>query len=110
MTIFNLFYSKVDHFQFVSFIVGNNKGQGSIETVREILTDSYQLDFLAKILQDNFGSHNKVRLFEFEHVRYVFNARDELFVRLRQFDEIATTNQLIHAGSTGLRFKERFVL
>lgn len=58
----------------------------------------------------NGASDDLLRLFEFEHVRYIFNDRDEQFVRLRQLDEISTTNQLIHAAPIGSNYRKRFVL
>lgn len=78
--------------------VTNNKGQISLQRVLVIRptadTISYYSNILREIRRDN-ASSNEIRIFEFEHVRYIFNNHIDQFVRLRQLDEISSINQLI---------------
>lgn len=83
-----------------------------IVPVHNIQTNDIQLYLraLREIMRDNDAIDNEIRVFDFEHVRYVFNNRTEQFVRLRQFDEMSTTNQLIHPDPPGVNVKERLIL
>lgn len=50
---------------------------------------------LQEINRDN-EANNEIRIFDFERIRYVFSNRIDEFVRMRQFDEVSTTNHLCH--------------
>lgn len=97
----------------VSILVTNNKGHKSIERVHVIRPATDKIDYFVEILheisQEN-ASTNEIRMFEFEHVRYIFNHRIEQFVRLHHLDEISTTNQLIYPNESGISNNERDAL
>lgn len=97
----------------LSILVTNNKGHTSIERVHVIRPTSDKIDYYVEILdeirQEN-ASINEIRVFEFEHVRYIFNHRFEQFVRLQHLDEISTTNQLIYPNESGISMDKRDAL
>lgn len=72
-------------------------------------TIEYYTDILKEINTDN-ASLTEIKVFEFEFVRYIFNHRIEQFVRMRQFDEISTTNQLMHSSVNYVSDTQRDVL
>lgn len=72
-------------------------------------TIEYYADILKEISSEN-ASTNEIKVFEFEYVRYIFSNRIEQFVRMRQFDEISTTNQLMHSSINYVSDKQRDVL
>lgn len=101
-------------FVFFKFIlVTNNKGHTSIETVHVIRPTTDKIDNYVEILheisQEN-ASTNEIRMFEFEHVRYIFNHRFEQFTRMQHLDEISTTNQLIYPNESGISINQRDAL
>lgn len=69
----------------------------------------YFVEILREISQEN-ASINEIRMFEFEHVRYIFNHRIEQFVRMQHLDEVSTTNQLIYPNESGISSDERGAL
>lgn len=93
--------------------VTNNKGHASIETVHLIRPtydkNEFYLEILREIRREN-ASNNAIQMFEFEHVRYIFNYRIEQFVRMQHFDEISTTHQLIYPNGMGITDSERAAL
>lgn len=71
--------------------------------------NDYYLETLREIQNEN-ESTNEIRMFAFEHVRYIFNNRIEQFVRMQHFDEISTTHQLIYPNGNGISDSERDAL
>lgn len=69
----------------------------------------YYAEILHEISPEN-ASTNEIRMFEFEHVRYIFNYRYEEFVRMQHLDEISTTNQLIYPNESGISVDKRDAL
>lgn len=66
----------------------------------------YYEDILKEINHEYENCH-KIRIFLFEHVRYIFNNRTKQFVRMRDLDEVSTTNQLIYANESGVGADQR---
>lgn len=94
-------------------IVSNNKGQVSLEQVLVIRLNDENTALYNEILNEisrDSASTNDIRIFEFEHVRYIFNYHIDLFVRMRQLDEISTTNQLIHTSLNCVSDEQRNAL
>lgn len=82
----------------------------TIEPVQVIRITADVFEYFTEILKEinkNNASITELHIFEFEHVRYIFNNRIEQFVRMRQLDEISSTNQLIHSQFIGVTDKER---
>lgn len=69
----------------------------------------YYSNILNEISREN-ESNEAIRIVDFEHVRYVFSNFTDEFVRLRQFDEVSTTNQLIHPNGNIVPQHQRDVL
>lgn len=94
----------------------NNRGQSSIEKV--IILNFTQNDSPCNIDQDdqsakgsiNIIMNNQIRLFIYEHVRYVLNTDTEQFVRLRNLDESSSVNDILHAKNNGVNSSKREVL
>lgn len=57
---------------------------------------------LLNAITERFSFNNEIRLFEFEHVRYVFDYRTEQFIRIWNLDETLTTNELIQCPQQGI--------
>lgn len=72
-------------------------------------TIAYYLTVLNEINREN-ASTSEIRIFEFEHVRYIFNHHIDQFVRMRNLDELKTTNQLIHSNLSGVSNEQRDAL
>lgn len=93
--------------------VSNNRGHVSLERVRVICpttdTIAFYLDVLKEVSREN-SSTNEIRIFEFEHIRYIFNNQIDQFVRMRQLDELSTTNQLIHSNFNCVSGEQRDAL
>lgn len=82
----------------------------TIEPVHLIHVTADVVEYFTEILREiskQNASITELQIFEFEHVRYIFNNRIEQFVRMRQLDEISTTNQLMHSHFIGVTDKER---
>lgn len=106
------------------FSVLNNRGQSSIEKVI-VLDFTNNDDLPASIRSDdtiqandlhnakgsfNIVMNNQMRLFTYEHVRFVLNADSEQFVRLRNLDESLTINEIMHARNNGVSAIKRDIL
>lgn len=85
----------------------------SLEPILVIHSSADIIEHYSDVLKE-FGSENEsnndIRAFDFEHVRYVFSNSTDEFVRMRQFDEVSTTNQLIHPGGRLVRGQQRDAL
>lgn len=94
-------------------IVTNNRGYTSTENIFTLCVNSEKAIHFNRILRDineDFSSNEEIRLFEFEHVRYVFEYRTEQFVRILNLDETLTTNQLIKFPYEGVSDTQRDAL
>lgn len=58
----------------------------------------------------NIIMNNQIRLFTYEHVRYVLNADSEQYVRLRNLDESSTVNGIMHSRNNGVSSARREIL
>lgn len=58
----------------------------------------------------NIVMNNQIRLFLFEHVRYVLNIDTEQFIRLRNLDEISTVNEIMLGKNNGVNASKRDAL
>lgn len=92
----------------------NNRGLSSIVSVHVLCSnlDSNIISYndVLKQINNDHSSVNQIRIFTFEHVRYVFNYRVDQFVRMQNLDEFSTTNQLIHSNQIGLTTDQRSAL
>lgn len=94
----------------VKLAVSNTRGHTSIENV-------FTVDLcntLAKFYGQVFGQHisrftynRQLRLFVFEHVRYIMNVDTEEFVRLQNVDETLDANGLLVSHNEGVTELER---
>lgn len=86
---------------FYCFSVTNNRGHSSIEPVQCLQTDSDVSSYSAILneINDSRSSIKQIRIFRFEHVRYMYNYRIERFVRMQNLDEVSTTNQLMNQSN-----------
>lgn len=90
--------------------VTNNRGQTRMEIVRTIDMTNDRSNFYRQIFTDRsntFSINHRMRLFIFEHVRYVMNADIDEFVRLENFDEIIDANDLLATHNAGVVTSER---
>lgn len=88
----------------------NNRGQTRMETVHTIDLTSDRSSFYRQIFSDRsdtFSINHRMRLFIFEHVRYVMSADIDEFVRLENFDEIIDASDLLATHNTGVVSSER---
>lgn len=69
----------------------------------------YYSNLLKEVSREN-GSTDVLRIFEFEHVRYIYSYPIDHFVRMKQLDELSTTNQLIYSGLNCVSDKQREAL
>lgn len=93
--------------------VTNNRGQSSIETVVILNIDKETLSKCSQVLyfaNRSSGHGNQIRMFTFEHVPYVLNEETENFERLKNLDEISTTNDLLQSNRAGVTDQQRDVL
>lgn len=67
-------------------------------------------DQIIREINNEHSSCNEIRIFIYEHVRYIFNHRYEQFERMKDLDEVSTTNQLIHSNNTGIGGEQRQLL
>lgn len=90
--------------------VTSNRGHSSTEHVTILRSDSPQRtlydDFLSGI-NGRFSFNNEIRIFVFEHVRYVLDYRTEQFIRIWNLDETLTTNELIQCAHNGISDAQR---
>lgn len=94
----------------------NNRGQSSTEKV--IVLNFTQDDTPYTVDHDDHNSkgsiniimNNQIRLFTYEHVRYVLNTDTEQFIRLRNLDESCSVNEVLHAKNSGVNSSKRDVL
>ncbi|XP_031641127.1 probable cation-transporting ATPase 13A3 [Contarinia nasturtii] len=94
-------------------VTNKRSGQASLEHVVTIRITADNIAYYSSILKEicrENGSTNKIRTFEFEHVRYIYNYHIDHFVRLRQLDELSTTNQLIYSSLNCVSDKQRDAL
>lgn len=70
------------------------------------LADFYDEIFNQRIHE--FTCNKQLRLFMFEHVRYIMNAEE--FVRLKNVDETIDVNGLLHSHSEGITELERIFM
>lgn len=90
--------------------VSSNRGHSSTEHVSILRSDSPQRTAYNDVLNGingRFSFNNELRLFEFEHVRYVFDYRTEQFIRIWNLDESLTTNELIQCAHDGITDDQR---
>lgn len=90
--------------------VSNNRGHTSIENVFTVDLCNTLADFYGQIFKQRiheFTCNRQLRLFMFEHVRYIMNAETEEFVRLKNVDETLDANGLLVSHSEGVTELER---
>lgn len=90
--------------------VSNNRGQTSIENVFTVDLGGGLAKFYGQIFQQRvheFTCNDQLRLFLFEHVRYIMNAETEEFVRLKNVDETLDSNGLVVSHIEGIAELER---
>lgn len=105
-------------FSILLYTVINNRGQSSVEQV--IILDFTDYDdvpdeSIHETDHNRKGSiniviNNQIRLFIYEHVRYVLNIDTEQFIRLRNLDEISTVNEIMHVKNNGVSATKRDAL
>lgn len=94
----------------IFFKVTNNRGQTNKEKIHIIKLTNDRISFYENIFNErsqSFSQNNHLRLFIFEHVRYIMNFDIDEFVRLENLDEIIDASDLLTEQNEGVTPSER---